>query len=192
MALSSRIKHVLQCICLFSWVFIFCYVSGGIRFGEDPIDHIDPWTSYGPLVTLVLMLVRLFALLALPQTLCNLVGLISLNTFPDTPKLKSSPLLAPFICVRVVTRGIYPNLVKKTVRQNLNTLLDVGLENFTVQVRKKHHLVRRSLRGQVFSTSMRSYCSSFLKALKVVQLKHLVFEVFCNEGKCSDSQCFRL
>jgi len=80
------------------------------------------------------MLVRLFALLALPQTLCNLVGLVSLNTFPDTPKLKSSPLLAPYICVRVVTRGIYPNLVKKTVRQNLNTLLDVGLENFTVQV----------------------------------------------------------
>ena len=71
MALSSRIKHVLQCICLFSWVFIFCYVSGGIRFGEDPVDHIDPWTSYGTLVTLVLMLVRLFALLALPQTLCN-------------------------------------------------------------------------------------------------------------------------
>ena len=64
MALSSRIKHVLQCICLFSWVFIFCYVSGGIRFGEDPVDHIDPWTSYGTLVTLVLMLVRLFALLA--------------------------------------------------------------------------------------------------------------------------------
>ena len=67
MALSSRIKHVLQCICLFSWVFIFCYVSGGIRFGEDPIDQIDPWTSYGPLLTIVLMLVRMFALLALPQ-----------------------------------------------------------------------------------------------------------------------------
>ena len=67
MALSSRIKHVLQCICLFSWVFIFCYVSGGIRFGEDPVDLIDPWTSYGPLLTIVLMLVRMFALLALPQ-----------------------------------------------------------------------------------------------------------------------------
>ena len=67
MALSSRIKHVLQCICLFSWVFIFCYVSGGIRFGEDPVDLIDPWTSYGPLLTMVLMLVRMFALLALPQ-----------------------------------------------------------------------------------------------------------------------------
>ena len=67
MALSSRIKHVLQCICLFSWVFIFCYVSGGIRFGEDPVDLIDPWTSYGTLLTMVLMLVRMFALLALPQ-----------------------------------------------------------------------------------------------------------------------------
>ena len=75
------------------------------------------------------------------QTLCNLVGLVSLNTFPDTPKLKSSPLLAPFICVRVVTRGIYPNLVKKTVRQNLNTLLDAGLENFTVQVSKNKQVI---------------------------------------------------
>ena len=182
MALSSRIKHVLQCICLFSWVFIFCYISGGIRFGEDPVDLIDPWARYGSLLTLVLMLVRLFALLALPQTLCNLVGLVSLNTFPDTPKLKSSPLLAPFICVRVVTRGIYPNLVKKTVRQNLNTLLDAGLENFTVQVS-----------DNIFSidtiSSMRSYCFS-LDVLKVVQLKHLVFVVFVMKESAL-SLCFR-
>ena len=49
----------------------------------------------------------------------------------------SSPLLAPFICFRVVTRGLYPNLVKKTVRENLNTLLDAGMENFTIQVQQR-------------------------------------------------------
>ena len=79
---------------------------------------------------------RLLALLALPHTLCNMAGLVSINTFPEKPVFKSSPLLAPFICIRVVTRGLYPNLVKKTVRTNLNTLLDAGLENFTIQVRQ--------------------------------------------------------
>jgi len=72
--------------------------------------------------------------MALPQTLFNLVGLLSINAFPDKTKLQSSPLLAPFICVRVVTRGLYPNLVKKTVRTNINTLLDASIENFVVQV----------------------------------------------------------
>jgi len=64
----------------------------------------------------------------------NLTGLLSLNAFPDKQKYQSSPLLAPFICVRVVTRGIYPNLVKKTVRKNINTLLDSNIDNFVVQV----------------------------------------------------------
>jgi len=134
MALSNRIKHLLQCICLFSWIFLFCYFTGGIRFGEDPLDNIDPWSSYGTVLTIVLIVVRLLALLALPHTLCNLLGLATINTFPEKPVYKSSPLLAPFICVRVVTRGLYPNLVKKTVKTNMNTLLDAGLENFTIQV----------------------------------------------------------
>ena len=42
--------------------------------------------------------------------LFNLVGLLTLNTFKPAPTFKSSPLLSPFVCVRVVTRGIYPNL----------------------------------------------------------------------------------
>ena len=49
--------------------------------------------------------------------------------------VKSSPLLSPFVCVRVVTRGLYPNLVKRTVAANMNTLLDTGLDNFMIQVR---------------------------------------------------------
>lgn len=134
MALSNKIKHVLQCICLFSWVFIFLYMTGGIRFEEQAVDTLDPWSEYGTIFTIILIIVRLLALLALPHTLCNMAGLVSINTFPEKPVFKSSPLLAPFICIRVVTRGLYPNLVKKTVRTNLNTLLDAGLENFTIQV----------------------------------------------------------
>ena len=59
MALSNRIKHVLQCICLFSWIFIFCYASGGLRLAEDPaLASLDPWAQYGTPLTFILILLR--------------------------------------------------------------------------------------------------------------------------------------
>lgn len=45
-----------------------------------------------------------------------------------------SPLLAPFICIRVVTRGDYPQLVKTNVTRNMNKCVDAGLENFMIEV----------------------------------------------------------
>lgn len=46
--------------------------------------------------------------------------------------LRSSPLLAPLICVRVVTRGDYPQLVKDNVARNMKICLETGLENFYI------------------------------------------------------------
>lgn len=34
----------------------------------------------------------------------------------------------------MVTRGDYPELVRNNVQRNINTCLDTGLENFTVEV----------------------------------------------------------
>ena len=189
-------------------------LSTTIRIGEHPIDSLDPWTTYGPVVTIFIIILRLLSFLALPQVfwmnvcwlaimmvkyddlkikfwvslrfwspvspphqiLFNLVGFLTLNTFKPAPTFKSSPLLSPFVCVRVVTRGIYPNLgnypdkcfwhhfahyvglptyhsliqsnpVKKTVRQNMETLLNVGLENFVIQVGFQKKIFRA---GQCF------------------------------------------
>jgi len=132
--LSSHTKHLVQSIFLVSWVILFCYYTEGLRFGPHPVDSLDPWVTHGPLVTIVIIFLRLLSFLALPQTLFNLVGLLTLNTFPEKSTYKSSPLLSPFVCVRVVTRGLYPHLVKKTVKTNMNTLLDAGLENFVIEV----------------------------------------------------------
>ena len=140
MSISSQTKHYLQCLALISWIYAFSYFSGGLRFDDDPVDKIDPWVSYGSLTTLLLIFIRLLSLLALPQTLCNLIGFLTLNTFPHNPKLRSSAMLSPYICIRVVTRGLYPNLVKKTVKANHNTLLNTGLENFIIQVKEKEKL----------------------------------------------------
>ena len=110
-----------------------------LRFGEHPLDSLDPWRTYGTVVTILIIFLRLLSFLVLPQVsgmiieivtfdngnmvfkickfstsdfqiLFSLVGFLTLNTFKPAPTFKSSPLLSPFVCVRVVTRGIYPNL----------------------------------------------------------------------------------
>jgi egghead protein (zeste-white 4 protein) len=56
------------------------------------------------------------------------------NAFPDSVQIKGSPILAPFICIRVVTRGDYPQLVRKNVARNLARCTAAGLENFMIEV----------------------------------------------------------
>lgn len=44
------------------------------------------------------------------------------------------PHEAPFLCIRVVTRGDYPGLVRENVKRNLATCLDTGIDNFVIEV----------------------------------------------------------
>jgi beta-1,4-mannosyltransferase len=69
-----------------------------------------------------------------PQVLFNFFGLTLYNAFPDGVQLKGSPLLAPFICVRVVTRGDFAQLVRRNVQRNLKRCTAAGLENFMIEV----------------------------------------------------------
>jgi egghead protein (zeste-white 4 protein) len=136
---SSRTKHLVHC-CLFTgFVVGFEIISGGFQLNSDyqnsdEEEPPDPWTDYGVFWTISLYLLRFLTFLALPQVIFNTMGLTLFNAFPEKILLKGSPLLAPFICIRVVTRGDYPELVKKNVTRNLNLCLDVGLENFIVEV----------------------------------------------------------
>jgi len=75
------------------------------------------------------------------QVLFNFLGLTLYNAFPDGVQLKGSPLLAPFICVRVVTRGDFAQLVRRNVARNLKRCAAAGLENFMIEVRNISFLV---------------------------------------------------
>ncbi|KAG8223731.1 hypothetical protein J437_LFUL003637, partial [Ladona fulva] len=133
--LSSRTKHCLHCCLLFTLIAAFEVCTGGVRlWGDGPAASLDPWLAYGFAGTILLYLLRYLAFLSLPQVLFNFVGLTIYNAFPDAVPLKGSPLLAPFICIRVVTRGDYPQLVRANVRRNLETCEKVGLENFMIEV----------------------------------------------------------
>jgi len=134
--LSSRTKHISHCAALLSTIILFEWGTGALRWGSGSgaAEEIDPWETYGTAGTLLLYSLRVLTFLALPQVIFNLLGLTLFNTFPEKVVLKGSPLLAPFLCIRVVTRGDYPDLVKANVARNINLCLDVGLENFIVEV----------------------------------------------------------
>lgn len=121
-------KHVAH-VTVFLLVVLLFQVGASGLWGEQPAT-----IAYPPLVTLLLQLLRVLPLLALPQATFNFLGLICFNAFPERAKLKGSPLLAPFICMRVVTRGDYPDLVRQNVQRNLTTALRVGLEKFIIEV----------------------------------------------------------
>lgn len=128
---SSRSKHLGHCCLLIGFVGAFEFATGG---GTGPPAPQDPWETYGVFKTFFLYILKFLTFLALPQVIFNAMGLLFFNAFPEKTVLKGSPLLVPFICIRVVTRGDFPELVKKNVTRNLNLCLDVGLENFIIEV----------------------------------------------------------
>ncbi|KAH7954056.1 hypothetical protein HPB49_015257 [Dermacentor silvarum] len=134
MQLSSRAKHLLHCCLCVGLILAFEVFTGGIHLWKFSYDDLDPLEQYGWPLTIVLYLMRLLTVLALPQCICNCLGLLLYNAFPEKVRLKGSPLLAPFICIRVVTRGDYPDLVRTNVARNIETCAEVGLENFIVEI----------------------------------------------------------
>ncbi|KAK9497293.1 hypothetical protein O3M35_004638 [Rhynocoris fuscipes] len=109
----------------------------------------------------------MLAFLPLPQVLLNFCGLTMYNAFPDKVTLKGSPLLAPFICVRIVTRGDYPQLVQTNVNRNLNRCLDAGLEHFMIEVvtDKPLHLAKnRRIQETVVPVDYKTKSGALFKA----------------------------
>ncbi|XP_074109151.1 beta-1,4-mannosyltransferase egh-like isoform X1 [Cotesia typhae] len=165
--MTSTVKHVSHCCLLILIITTFEYTSGVLSIlDSEERPRIDSWERYG-VVTPLLFLLRLLTLLALPQSLFNFLGLILYNAFPDKVTLKGSPLLAPFISIRVVTRGDYPHLVSRNVTWNLNKCLDVGLENFQIEVVTDKPLglkTHRRLRELVVPSEYRTKTGALFKA----------------------------
>ena len=129
-------RHLLHCVCFFTLLIGFELCAGGIRIWDVHFDRdlIDPIEEYGLVWTIILYTFRFLSFLPLPLCICHVCGLIGYNVFPEKAAIRGSPLLAPFISIRIVTRGDYPDLVKKNVNRNMNTCLDLGLDKFIIEV----------------------------------------------------------
>ncbi len=125
-------KHAVHCVLMIFWISYFVYQS----FANNANATDSPLESYGLYTGIVLIIVRLTSLLAFPQTLLNAISLTIFECFQDEVHLKGhiSVKDTNFFIVRVVTRGLYPRLVQKTVSRNLETLESVGCENFAIEV----------------------------------------------------------
>ncbi|XP_057335871.1 beta-1,4-mannosyltransferase egh-like [Microplitis mediator] len=120
-------KHILHsCVLLTILIGALKVRISRYLSGNDNIDYST--------FTILLNCIKLATLISLPHMLFNFLGLIMYDAFPGKVKLKGSPLLAPFINIRVVTRGDYPQLVKTSVKRNLKTCIDAGLKNFQIEV----------------------------------------------------------
>lgn len=91
-------------------------------------------------VTMFLYISELLVILVLPQMIFNFLGLTLFNAFPGPIRLNNESnlplkyLQLPHLCIRVVTRGLYRDLVQQNVNRNYRTCLDCGLDNFAIEI----------------------------------------------------------
>lgn len=183
--LNSVTKHVLHCCLLFIVIIIFELITGGLSWNNNKEETFDPWIQYGFLGALVLYFLRTLTFLSFPQVLFNFLGLIIYNAFPDKVVLQGSPLLAPFVCIRIVTRGDYPQLVKANVKRNLNKCIETGLENFQIEVVSDKPIgltPHRRIREVVVPPNYRTSSGALFKARALQYcLEHSVNELADND-----------
>lgn len=166
---NSRAKHVLHCALLIVVIFVFEIWTGGIKLSVKTQQsfEFDPWQRYGYFWCLVLYLLRILTFLPFPQVLFNFIGLTCYNAFPDKVTLKGSPLLAPYLCIRVVTRGDYAQLVKENVFRNIARCNEAGLENYIVEVVTDKRIglpAHRRIREVVVPSDYRTKSGALFKA----------------------------
>ncbi|KAI6243594.1 Glyco-trans-2-like domain-containing protein [Aphelenchoides fujianensis] len=134
--LSAEKKFAVHVVLFLSWVFCFEFFRHALAAADASVqtDDFDPVGRYGLLATFLLYAMKLLSLLIVPQTLCNALGLLLFNGFRDKVELKCAPLLAPFVCFRVVTRGDFKALIKENLQKNRRTCFEAGIANFVFEV----------------------------------------------------------
>ncbi|KAL3864896.1 hypothetical protein ACJMK2_006543 [Sinanodonta woodiana] len=94
-------------------------------------DGVD---TYGYVGFMFLFCFKMTPCLSIPFTVMSTIAITVTNLWPDPPKLEVQKSNIPNICFRVVTRGLYKNLVIRTLERNIETCLKTGLEKFNFEV----------------------------------------------------------
>lgn len=139
------IKHVLNIASFVSIFLLFLKLTGFLDPTTKDTDTSSSQSSSTPsspppptytyTFTLILTCLKLLGLSGLPISLCNLAGFLFYNISPpESNQPKRSPLLDPYFCIRIVTRGNYPELVRANVERNMTLCLDYGLDRFVIEV----------------------------------------------------------
>lgn len=126
---NNRLRHLVA-VCV-QCTFIFMFTRAAVSMEIEEIDGND---GGGRTFVLFLFCLRLLPIIALPIAIMNFLGFIMLSMFPRKAEMRTPAERLPFIYFRVVTKGLYPNLVSSGVRHNLQVCTDVGLKNYIIEV----------------------------------------------------------
>ncbi|XP_045173389.2 beta-1,4-mannosyltransferase egh-like [Mercenaria mercenaria] len=132
MEFHSNLLHMLTMALLVVIILIFLVLAGGI--GPDRLAEFDPISKYGQTKTFILYALRFLTFLPIPQAIFNFLGLFCYNTHPQKPKLNSATLFGPSLCFRTVTRGTFPELLRRNVQKNIDICSRIGLDNYILEV----------------------------------------------------------
>ena len=102
---------------------------------ETPKNETDILEEYDIFSISCYAFMLLFFSLIGPQIVMTLIGLVYLGPF-DKTQIKTNfwNTNLPFICIRVVTRGTYPQLVCENVVKNIDIIKKCGIKDFVVEV----------------------------------------------------------
>lgn len=87
----------------------------------------------GFVLIFVLYCLTLSLYLNVPIIFFSVLGMIIFSPFYKVGKNKTT-INDPFICFRVVTRGLYPKLVQDVTKMNLQICRNAGLQNFKFEI----------------------------------------------------------
>lgn len=126
------IKHVVL------WIFILLYVAIGFTISEALYDEkgetlAETRAEKGYILTFILYIPHITIYLGIPLAAVNIFGIILFNPFVSRTS-KIMPKGTPFLCFRVVTRGLFPNLVQQVTDNNVKIVLSLGIQNFNFEV----------------------------------------------------------
>lgn len=137
---TSTIKHLFHLLIFCSFI-ITTQVVSYLHYLDNINSQTKPHERYGPILTIFLQLIQYSVLLPLPLITFNFLGLVLFNAFPGKIKINdkfknvlTESVDLPHFCFRVVTRGLYPELVNGNVNKNFSICIESGLSNFSIEV----------------------------------------------------------
>ncbi|KAL3848003.1 hypothetical protein ACJMK2_018888 [Sinanodonta woodiana] len=128
----KKLKHYVS----IALMFVFMIGATMLNICYDVNDD----TEYDVFTVRVVYFILLTPFVSVPMVLGNFLGLVCFNPFEETKRPKVNAVTLPRICFRVVTRGIYKDLVLSNLQRNREICSQSELCNYIFEVVSDVHI----------------------------------------------------
>ncbi|KAL4226308.1 Glycosyl transferase group 2 [Mactra antiquata] len=123
-----KVKHICVLITLLLFITVVTITNYYTR-GVSPTEETNGKEKH-----YILFIIGLIPYLSIPVTILNCLGLICYNPYRKVTSAIQGMQSAPFLCFRTVTRGDYPDYVRRNAIANRDKCLKLGIKNFIIEI----------------------------------------------------------